>query len=109
MNVKTFETKSGQKPVDDFIKAQDQSTIAKIGNKIDLLERFGHLLPMPYSKKVTDELYELRIRGRAEVRILYSFVSNEVILLHAFVKKQDKIPRKEIETAQSRLSALDSI
>lgn len=103
MKVTTFETKSGQKPVDDFIKGQDQSTIAKITSKIDLLERFGHLLPMPYSKKVSDDLYELRIRGKVEVRILYSFVGNEAVLLHAFVKKQDKIPKKEIDVAKSRL------
>ncbi len=106
MNVKTFETKSGQQPVDDFIKAQDQSTISKIAFRIDLLERFGSRLGMPYAKKITGHLYELRIKGKVEVRIIYGFKNNEAILLHIFKKKQDKIPQKEIEIAEKRLSVV---
>lgn len=107
MKVRTFETRSGQKPVDDFVKAQDQSTISKIAFRIDILEKFGPRLSMPYSRKITDQLYELRIRGKVEIRILYGFKNNEAVLLHAFKKKQDKIPQREIETAQSRLLTLD--
>lgn len=109
MIVKTFETKSGQKPVDDFIKVQDLSTRKKIAFRINLLERFGMHLGMPYSRKITGNLYELRMRGEVEVRIIYSFKNNYAILLHAFKKKQDKLPQREIETARSRLSVLDSI
>lgn len=106
MIVKTFETKSGQKPVDEFINTQDPATINKIISKINLLEQFGAKLSMPYAKKIARNLYELRIRGKVEVRILYSFKSDKAILLHIFKKKQDKIPRKEIEIAESRLSSV---
>jgi len=57
MNVKTYESDIGQKPVDDFFKGQDRSTIAKISHKIDLLERFGKQLEMPYSKKIQRFFY----------------------------------------------------
>lgn len=109
MIVKTFETKSAQKRVDDFIKVQDLSTRKKIAFRINLLERFGMHLGMPYSRKITGNLYELRMRGKVEVRIIYSFKNNYAVLLHVFKKKQDKLPQREIETARSRLSALDSI
>lgn len=107
MNVKTFETKSRQKPVDDFIKAQEQSTVTKIAFRIDLLEKFGPNLGMPYSKKITSDLYELRVRGKVEIRILYCFKNGEATLLHIFKKKQDKIPQKEIKLAESRISLVD--
>lgn len=107
MIIKTFETKSGQKPVDDFIKKQNIPTRKKIAFLINLLERFGMHLGMPYSRKITDGLYELRVRGKVEIRIIYGLRSNQAILLHIFKKKQDKIPRREIETAQARLIMLD--
>ena len=106
MKVKTFETKSGQKPIDDFIKQQDDSTVAKISFRIDLLEKFGSSLGMPYSKKITNNLYELRIRGKVEVRILYTVKNSEAILLNIFKKKTDKIPLREIKVAQERLRLL---
>ena len=104
MKVKTFESKSGQKPIDDYIKRQDQSTISKIVFRIDLLGRFGPRLGMPYAKKITSELYELRIRGKVETRIIYGFKDDEAILLHIFKKKQDKIPQKEVELATRRFT-----
>ena len=107
MNVKTFETSSGQKPIDNFIKDQDTLTRKKIAFLINLLERFGTHLSMPYSKKITDKFYELRMRGKVEIRIIYTFKGNEATLLNIFKKKQDKIPRREIETAKTRLIALD--
>lgn len=108
MKVKIFETDSGQRPVDDFINQQDLSTRKKIAFRIDLLERFGLHLGMPYSKKITDDLFELRIRGRVEVRIIYGIKNDFAILLHAFKKKQDKIPLRDIETAERRYAIIEN-
>lgn len=102
MKVKIFETTSRQRPIDDFINQQDLSTRKKIAFRINLLERFGLRLGMPYSRKIKGDLYELRIRGTVEVRIIYGVKKDLAILLHAFKKKQDKIPAKELETATSR-------
>lgn len=109
MKIKIFETSSGQRPVDDFINQQDLSTRKKIAFRINLLERFGLHLGMPYSKKIANDLYELRVRGTVEVRIIYGFKNDFVVLLHAFKKKQDKIPAREIETAASRYLLIENI
>jgi len=58
---------------------------------------------MPHSKKLTSNLFELRIRGRVEVRILYTFIRKDIYLLHAFKKKQQKTPREAIGLAKRRL------
>ena len=102
-NIKAFETKRGEKPVEEFTKSLDEPTIAKIIHTIDLLEKYGPFLGMPHAKKLTSELYELRIRGKQEVRIIYGFVGKNIFLLHGFKKQTQKTPRKEIEISLSRL------
>lgn len=92
-----------------FIQSLEKPTIAKVLRTIDLLEMFGQRLGMPHTKKVSERLFELRIRGRQEVRIFYTFHKKSVILLCGFVKKSDKTPRKEIRIAVNKLQALDTI
>jgi len=101
--IKLFETPRGGKPVESFIRKQSSTTIAKILRSIDLLEKYGPRIGMPHSKKISQDLYELRIRGRQEIRILYTLRKHEIILLHGFRKQTRKTPRKEITTAQRRL------
>ncbi|MCL5746759.1 MAG: type II toxin-antitoxin system RelE/ParE family toxin [Patescibacteria group bacterium] len=101
-----FESNRGENPVEDFIKSCDPLTAAKIIHTVDLLEKFGFMLKMPHSKKLTKEIYELRIRGKEEVRIFYSFKKSRIYLLHAFKKKTQKTPEKEIKTAKKRLDLI---
>ena len=61
---------------------------------------------MPYSKKLLTNLYELRVRGRQKVRIFYCFYQNQAIIVHAFIKKSQKTPQKEIKTALNRIALL---
>jgi len=86
-----------------------EPTSSKAFRYISLLEAFGHTLSMPYSKKITTHLYELRIRGQQELRILYCFHNNQAIILHTFIKKSQKTPSKEIKTAVKRRSVLTRI
>lgn len=57
---------------------------------------------MPHAKKITQHVYELRIRGHQEVRIFYTIQDDIVFLVHGFIKKTQKTPKKETETAQKR-------
>lgn len=52
------------------------------------------------------KLWELRIRaGRKAYRVIYfAFTGQRFILLHAFLKKTRKTPRKQIAIAQRRLA-----
>lgn len=105
-NIIAFETDRGEKPVEEFLKSLDEPTIAKASHEIDLLEKHGPYLSMPHSKKLTAKLYELRIRGKQEIRIIYGFIKNDIYLLHAFKKQKQQTPRKELETALKRLRSL---
>ena len=96
--------------LEKFILRLEKATIAKVLRTVALLERFGSVLGMPHSKKVAPQLFELRIRGRQEVRILYAFYKNNTaILLHGFIKKSERIPARELHTALQKLRTLDTI
>lgn len=100
--VETYETTSGEKPVDEFIKRQQPTTIAKIVHHIRLLRQYGNRLGMPHAKVLGFGLFELRVRGREELRIFYCFKQRTVYLLHAFKKQTQKIPQKEFDLALKR-------
>lgn len=101
-----FESTRGEKYVEEFIKTLEHSTIAKVTHAIDLLEKHGPFLGMPHSKKLTSELYELRIKGKQEIRIIYVFIKKDIYLLHAFKKQTQKTPSKELNIAIKRLNYL---
>ncbi|MCD6232963.1 type II toxin-antitoxin system RelE/ParE family toxin [bacterium] len=90
-----------------FIESLQKITIAKVLRTIDLLEEFGSNLGMPHTKKITARLFELRIQGAQEIRIFYTFHKSEVYLLHGFIKKSKRTPKREIRTALQKLKRLD--
>ena len=108
-NIYFFQTPRGEKVVKEFIKKLQGNTIGKVSQNIDLLKTNGPFLGMPYSKRLVKEIYELRTRGKEEVRILYTFSRNNIYLLHAFKKQTQGTPKKEIKIAEDRRTGLDKI
>lgn len=108
--IETFETESGEKVVDEFIKKQQPRAKAKIAHTVKLLTLHGNRLGLPHSKALGSGLYELRIRGKEELRILYFFTTKRAIcLLHGFKKQTQQIPTKEIDIALQRIKSLTSV
>lgn len=101
-----YETGRKERPIAAFIKKQQPRAIAKITHLVDLLEIHGSTLSMPHAKRLDANLYELRVRGKEEIRILYGFKGRVIYLLHAFKKQTQKTPVKEFEIARQRLLSL---
>lgn len=99
-----YETTSGKAPVEEFIKTLDEDTQDKFIYKKELLEVFGPRLRFPHTNDIGDGILELRFRGReGQIRVLFFFFcKKQIILAHGFVKKTEKTPKKEIETARQR-------
>lgn len=95
--------------VEIFLSRLQKPTIAKALRTIDLLEQFGNQLGMPHSKYLGNNLFELRIRGKENVRFTYAFRHNKAIILHGFIKKTQKTPSREMAKSQNKLSSLDNI
>ena len=103
MNIRFFSS-----DIEGFIHSLEEATIAKVLRTIDLLEMFGNKLGPPHSKKIRPRLFELRVRGKQEVRILYTFYKGEAILLLGFIKKTERLPKKELESALQKIRMLDT-
>lgn len=104
-----MEIRISDSSLEKFIGLLEKPTIAKVLRTLDLLGKFGYDLGLPHGKKLSDRLYELRIRGAQEVRIFYTFYKSQIFLLHGFIKKTQKIPQKEIRTAIQKLKKLDPV
>lgn len=86
-----------------FVPTLQKPTQAKILRQLDLLEQYGHHLGPPHVKQLRKDLYELRVRGKQEVRLLFTFRESICYVLHAFVKKTQRTPVREISTALGRM------
>ncbi len=89
-----------------FIKKLDKSSQARLVRVIDLLEIHGNSLGMPYVKKLGKNMWELRISGKQKVRVIFVSKCLNIIILNWFIKKTNKTPLREIETAESRLDRI---
>ena len=87
----------------DKLNHQQQSKVIRI---ISTIEKYGLDSVNPHLRKVLNTpLWEIRILGKDNIRILYvSVIFNEIVLLHAFTKKTQKTPLKEIQIALNRLN-----
>ena len=71
----------------------------------EMLQSFGpQQVGMPHVRPLGEKLWEMRLTGSAGIgRAIYTVASGQrLIVLHAFVKKTQKTPRRAIETARSR-------
>ncbi len=106
-NIETYETSRREKVIDEFIKNQKPQARSKIVHIVKLLKFYGNQLGLPHSKALGAGLYELRIRGREEIRIIYCFAPQKTIyLLHGFKKQTQKTPKKELDIALQRMKSL---
>jgi len=65
----------------------------------------GTNLKSPHVAHLMGKIWELRVTGRIQHRCLYvTFSGNQIVVLHAFTTKTQKTPKREIDTAQSRLA-----
>src|SRR3989338_6361835 len=87
--------------IEKFIENLDDETSARVDRTIGVLERVGHLIAMPDSKSLGKGLFELRIHGRRQVRIIYLFKKGKAYIVHGFVKKTGQILYGDMEHARN--------
>jgi len=96
----------GNEPVKDFILEQPDGAIAEILHVFKLLRQFNIALGMPYVRKIDKSaIRELRIKHGSDIyRIFFfAYTGRKFILLHAILKKEDKIPESDKKLAIQRI------
>ena len=72
----------------------------------DLMLEFGSNLGMPHTKPIDGGLFELRVKSKEGIaRVFFcTKIGKKIIMLHSFVKKSQKTPKKELKIAKTRMS-----
>ena len=96
-----FMTGNGHKPVEEFIDSLDTKMQVKVMRQLKLLKEYGPRLGEPFSRRLAQGVYELRVQQSNNItRILLFYVINrKIILTHGFVKKTQRTPQGEIARA----------
>jgi phage-related protein len=87
------------------VEAWPADILADYARIVELLMEHGPNLRLPHSRAFGEGLFELRARGRSGIgRAFYCFlVGRRVMVLHAFVKKSQRTPDRELRLARKRM------
>jgi phage-related protein len=86
------------------IEAWPVDVLADYARLVELLAEHGPGLRLPHSRALGSGLFELRPRGRSGIgRAFYCFVvGKRIVIVHAFVKKTEQTPDRELALARKR-------
>jgi phage-related protein len=87
------------------IESWPVDVLADYARLVELLMEHGPNLRLPHSRAFGSGLFELRPRGRSGIgRAIYCFhVGQRVVVLHAFRKKTQQTPERELRLARKRM------
>lgn len=97
---------SGHIPVRDFLASLDKETYARFLWSLEQVRVRNVRAREPLVRHLEGKIWEIREESNTNIyRILYFFFSGKrIVLLHGFIKKTQKLPSKELDTAFRRLA-----
>jgi phage-related protein len=104
-HIEFYRDERGREPVRDFIRELQPGMRAKMIGNLDVLAAQGLALSMPLARPIAGHgLWELRTQWAGNITRMFYFAvtGRRIVLLHAFVKKTQETPRREIEVADRR-------
>lgn len=106
MIVSFFRTDAGNEPVREFLRDLTAEDRKHIGEDIKTAQ-FGWPIGMPLIRKLDNGLWEVRSHINGGIaRVLFTVLGERMVLLHAFIKKSQKTPAADLNTAKARLKQL---
>ena len=102
LNVVFFKTDTGNEPVREWLKGLSKEDCKAIGTDI-LTVQYAWPVGKPLVDNLGDGIWEVRSRLDNRIaRTLFVVVDEEIVLLHGFIKKQQRTPQDELELAKKR-------
>ncbi len=106
LRVAFFRSDAGREPVRLWLKDLTREARKVIGAEIKTVQ-FGWPIGMPLVRKMETDLWEVRVSlDQGIARVFFTVEQNVMVLLHGFIKKGQKTPRKELEVARKRLALI---
>ncbi|MEP7730083.1 type II toxin-antitoxin system RelE/ParE family toxin [Marinomonas primoryensis] len=96
--------------VEDSILTMPPKIQARMIKLLELMEKHGAHLGPPHTEAMGDGLFEIRAKAQEGIgRSLFCYLKGQqIFVLHTFVKKSQKTPKKELELAKSRQREVQS-
>ena len=94
--------------VEAEINALPAGLVARFVRYGERMEIYGPDLGMPHTRSMGNGLFELRLKaaeGIARV-FFWTVVVRQIVMLHQFVKKSEKTPKRELKIAQNRMKEI---
>ena len=106
LTVKFYISDTGNEPVRDWIKSLPKEYKKAVGNDIKTLQ-YGWPVGMPLAEKLCNGIWEVRTKiGNIIIRILFTLINDEIVLLHGFIKKTRKTPKDDLDLAIQRMKQI---
>ena len=86
--------------VNNFYWSLETDVRSRTERLVGMLRTYGYQLRLPHLRPLGSGLFELRLNGKHAVRLLYCYAEGGAYIVHAVVKKQGALLRREIEYAQ---------
>jgi phage-related protein len=109
-NIIFYQDKNGKSEVFEFIKELDKKALTSKNERImlkqirlhiNILKSLGTRTGEPFVKHIQDDIWEIR-PGHNRI-LFFTWIENNIVLLHHFRKKTNKTPSKEISKAISEI------
>ena len=105
LKVVFYRSESGNEPVRVWLKGLPRDYKRRIGEDIKTVQ-LGWPLGMPLIRKIGKDIWEVRTTLESGISRIFFTVDDEyMILLHGFIKKTQKTPLNELNTALTRLGS----
>jgi phage-related protein len=106
LGARFFKTDAGTEPVRNWLKDLPVVERKAIGEDIKTVQ-FGWPLGMPLVDHLESGIWEVRTRLSTRIaRVLFVLDGDTMVLLHGFIKKEQKTPKPELDLAKDRLKLL---
>ena len=106
LTVRFFLTEAGTESVRVWLKGLSVEDCKAIGADIRTVQ-YGWPIGMPLVDHIDGDIWEVRTKLLNTIaRVLFIAEKGEMILLHGFIKKDQKTPKAEIDVARARLKTL---
>ena len=108
LEVYFYKTSSGNEPVREWLKDLPKEDKRTIGFDIKTVQ-YGYPIGMPLTRVLhgTNGLEEVRSNvSNGIARVIFYVEDDTMVLLHAFIKKTQKTPQKDLDVAIKRYKEL---
>ena len=107
----SWEIKYYDEKLQEAVLALPAGLLARYLHLTDRMILYGPDLGMPHTRAMGSGLFEMRLKSQEGIgRVFYcTLVKRRIVVLHQFVKKTDKTPRRELAVARKRMKEWEDV